>query len=656
MARSLLWSGGPHVVAHASRRIFRDEEATMIAFRTRARALSKFAGGATLAVALGTTGRASACGGFWCSVANPVEQTSEQIIFVQNADSTTTCVVDIAYQGPSEHFAWVVPVEGVPQIDVSSGMAFDRLAGQTAPQYVMNRHVEGQCDQPMYYPTYSAGAGGFAGSAPQGAAAPAIDVLAQGSVGPYDYAVIKPNPALASPAQVALDWLKNEGYDVTGVSDAVLGPYLADGLNLIAFRLTKGTMVGSIRPVVLTYNGDKPSIPIRPTAVAAQDDMGVLVYVISKAQAVPQNYRSLLINEAAINWFNPTGSYPQVVSLAADQAGGQGFVTEMAGPSTALSNTVYTATDAATWSNLNTQTFADPLDLIWAANNSYRGWDGWKDAIAAAVTLPQGASLDDFGRNPNAYRGMPGFSVNAAVFLDQLDKNVVGPVRATQKLIGSRPYVTRLYTTMSPAEMTLDPVFTFNPDLAPVSNVHTAELYLECHSGIQEYQAPWRLELPQGGTISGQTQSGTWPMNGLPANRKIVQLSETGSGQVLQDNTQMILSTLVDKGGDVMPPSSNVMPSSSARTAPTASSPPPSTSPTSSAPPASTAPPSAGVPIGGYDAPPTGSPRGSTAQDSGCSVAQPARSSSQSTMTLVGALATLAAIVRRRRRRVHAAP
>ena len=120
----------------------------MIVLRTRAHQLWRFAGGAALAVTLTTSERASACGGFWCSVANPVEQTNEQIVFVQNGDGTTTCVVDIAYQGPSEHFAWVLPVEGVPQIDVSSGMAFDRLAAQTAPQYVMNRHVEGQCDQP----------------------------------------------------------------------------------------------------------------------------------------------------------------------------------------------------------------------------------------------------------------------------------------------------------------------------------------------------------------------------------------------------------------------------------------------------------------------------------------------------------------------------
>ena len=67
----------------------------------------------------------------------------------------------------------------------------------------------------------------------------------------------------------AVDLFTEQGYDVFGVTADVLGPYLADGMNLIAFRLTKGVETGSIRPVVITYPGDRPSIPIRPTAVAA---------------------------------------------------------------------------------------------------------------------------------------------------------------------------------------------------------------------------------------------------------------------------------------------------------------------------------------------------------------------------------------------------
>ena len=617
---------------------------------TAPRTLCIFAGSAALAAALTTSEPASACGGFWCSQTAPVEQTGEQIIFVQNGDGTTTCVVNIAYQGPSEHFAWVLPVEGVPQIDVSAELAFQRLAGLTAPRYNLVTHVEGQCDQ-QNFPGLN-GAGGAASAGPPTGAAGApqgnISVLAEGSVGPYDYAVIKPNPMLTSPAQVALDWLKNEGFDVTGVSEEVLGPYLADGLNLIAFRLTKGTMTGSIRPVVLTYGGDKPSIPIRPTAVAAQDNMGVLVYVVAGAQAVPENYRSLVINEARINWFNASSSYAQVVSFAADEAGGQGFVTEMASGSDVLNNTIFTASDMTTWSNLTQQTFADPLDLIWAANNSYRGWDGWRDAIAAAVTLPAGASLDDFGRNPNAYRGMPGFSVNAQVFLDKLDKDVVGPVRNTQKLVTSRPYVTRLYTTMSPQEMTVDPTFTFNPELAPISNVHSANLYVECHPGLFQYQAPWRIELPQGGTVRG-TQQGTWPMSSLPANRKIVQLSESGSGDVVTDNTSKILTALANNGGDVMPPPQNTKPAPSATATATASSDPsPPPSPTSM-PPNAGQPPQGTLPIGGFDPPPKAMAGSSGNGDSGCALG--GRPRPVGALPIAGALAALAVFVNRRARR-----
>ena len=112
----------------------------------------------------------------------------------------------------------------------------------------------------------------------------------------------------------------------------MLRPYLRDGLNLLAFKLTKTEMAGSIRPVFLTYDSDHPMIPIRPTAVAANDDMGILVWVLGASRAVPTNYKTLELNEAMIDWFNPTMSYNDVVIAAADEAGGQGFVTELANP------------------------------------------------------------------------------------------------------------------------------------------------------------------------------------------------------------------------------------------------------------------------------------------------------------------------------------
>jgi hypothetical protein len=593
---------------------------------TRPLRFSTLIAGLALPAVLGVAAPALACGGFWCSQSAPVDQTGEQIIFSHNADGTITCAIQISYTGPSQHFAWLVPVAGIPKVSVSSNIAFQRLSQATQPQYTLERHVEGRCEQDQY-PEY--GFGGAASSGPNAgaaldAAAPPVQVLDQGSVGPYDYVTIQVDPKLASPADAAIKWLTGEGFDVVGTSSEVLGPYLADGQNIIAFRLTKGVETGSIRPVVLTYPGDKPSIPIRPTAVAAQDNMGVLVWVLSEHQAVPENYRSLILNEALIDWWSPLSNYKDVVSAAANQAGGQGFVTELAGTSNDFSQTVFGTNDEAGLASLESQTFTDPIALIFAANNYYRGWDGWRESIAAAVTLPPGTTLDDFGRNPDSFRGMPGVNVDAKVFLAHLHTDVVDPVAKTQALIDSRPYITRLYSTMSPGDMTLDPLFTFNPDLAPVSNKHKADLYVECGPGLHEYQAPWRIVLPQGGTLFGTMQTGAWPItlnSGLPANRKIVQLSETGAGEVVVDNTAKIAGMFPAAGGMTSPPTET---------------PPPA---------------AMGMPIGGYD-----KPLPANANDGGsgsCVCSLPGRSGRTGTPTpwaLVGIASSLVAGLRRRRR------
>jgi hypothetical protein len=217
---------------------------------------------------------AHACGGFFCSSSNPVNQAAEQIIFAQNGDGTVTAVIQIMYEGPSEHFAWLLPVQGVPKVALSSEQAFDALKQFSNPQYQLQPVFDSCGDfnnggTGVAFPTQ----GPSAGNAEDGG----VSVKAAGAIGPYDYVVIMVAPDASEPAQVAIDWLTQNGYDVGKTGPEVLRPYLADGLNLLAIRLTKGGTTGSIRPVMVTYESDLPSIPIRPTAVAANDDMGILV-------------------------------------------------------------------------------------------------------------------------------------------------------------------------------------------------------------------------------------------------------------------------------------------------------------------------------------------------------------------------------------------
>jgi hypothetical protein len=294
--------------------------------------------GLAVALALSMTLKpepAHACGGLFCSATAPVNQAAERIIFSKNADGTVTAVVQIQYQGPSEEFAWVLPVPGVPDVLVSSDLAFTRLQLASNPQYNLTTVVEGECG--TFLDSNSAfgagGAGGsFGGAGGQGGDG-GIVVLAEGNVGPYDFVVVQPDGSFENVGDVMVEWLTDEGYDVVppgGNPDdvsALLGSYLEGGMNLIAFRLTKGNDQGTIRPIRITYESEQPMIPIRPTAVAANDDMGVMVWVLGENRAVPVNYRSLELNEALINWLTGGSNYNQVVIAAANEAGGQGFVT-----------------------------------------------------------------------------------------------------------------------------------------------------------------------------------------------------------------------------------------------------------------------------------------------------------------------------------------
>ena len=88
---------------------------------------------------------AAACGGFFCSQSAPVNQQAERIIFSDNGDGTVAAVIQILYSGPSERFAWVLPVSGAPDVGVSSNVAFQRLQQQTNPTYQLNRIIEGSC-------------------------------------------------------------------------------------------------------------------------------------------------------------------------------------------------------------------------------------------------------------------------------------------------------------------------------------------------------------------------------------------------------------------------------------------------------------------------------------------------------------------------------
>jgi hypothetical protein len=494
---------------------------------------------------------ARACGGFFCNLSQPVDQQDEEIVFVAHGDGTTTMAVRVFYAGPAEQFAWLLPVQGVPDVGVSSNKAFDRLRRATDPQYVLREQREGVC---MEWDDFGADAGSaVATDGSTRDATPKVTVLSQGAVGPFEYSTISVDGGAEDAADVAVDWLTTNGYDVTGVGADVLRPYLADGLNLIAFKLAKGTSTGSIRPIVLQLPGERPSIPIRPTAVAARPDMGVVVWVLGDARAIPLNYKSLVLNEARIDWFAFRSNYDEVISAAADEAGGQGFVTELAGDSAVLEGRVYSASEDQRWRGFTRQAFETGLDALAEARARYFDSDTFRDVVCDSLTLAEGYTCDDWASADNDQSTDTRGSVTATPdeVRDLVFEHIVEPLQEMQELLASRPYVTRLYTTLSPPEMTLDPVFAFNAELPDVSNVHEADLIIECDPALFPWEAPYRVVLPSGDVVTGEAQR--WPagLSTTPANATISQLSTEGQGVVVQDNREAIAAWFGDDTDDV---------------------------------------------------------------------------------------------------------
>jgi MYXO-CTERM domain-containing protein len=305
---------------------------------------------------------------------------------------------------------------------------------------------------------------------------------------------------------------------------------------------------------VLTYQGAEASIPVKLTAVAANDDMGVLTWLLGPSRAVPRNYLSLELNEARINWFNANSTYNSVVIEAANDAGGQGFVTEFAGSTDKLKGFIWTASDAQIWAQVQSRVYGSFSDFFTQVYGQYGSWDGFWDATRAAVTLPANVAFEDFKVCPNCYADQIQFK--PSTYLAELQKSVIDPVKLVQNLIDAHPSLTRMYTTLSAEEMTVDPIFTFNADLSDVDNQHTAERVIECSAKFFQFEAPWRIELPQGGVVRGNAATvGTWPsaLDSLPSNRRIVRTGATGAGKVVEDNADPIASMLDDYNASVIP-------------------------------------------------------------------------------------------------------
>lgn len=492
---------------------------------------------ATIAAA-GWPTPADACGGFFCDSGVPVAQTGEHILFAIDGDEIETHV-RVQYQGPSESFAWIVPTPSLPTVGISTPALFTALDRLTAPQFQVTWTGLGCALEFPNVVTFGAAAGGGDGGASDDRRRIAdVTVVEQAQTGPYEYAILR-----ATDAGSLYDWLVAHDYDLPPSTQAAVEPYVRAGgeTHFVAFRLAPTSTTGDIEPVVLRYRGTTPVIPIQLTAVATQPDMGVTVNILSDARAVPQNYLHVHVNEAQIDWLRNGQNYDAIITRAMDEAGGQAFATEFAGSSSIMDTAIY---DPAFLRTAYLATLTDPVEFFqqflaegftWSADIL----DLWLTYYPLPAPLAaQGVSAIEFYSCLACYEEyiLPE-AFDGVGFAAALEETIVVPLRRAQELFDRLPYLTRLYTTLSAEEMTVDPIFVRNDQMADVDNVHQATAIVDCRDGgTSRFDAPVLVRLEDGREIVTRWSDDRVELDAMPAAELIEQTGAEGSPTVILDN------------------------------------------------------------------------------------------------------------------------
>ena len=482
--------------------------------------------GMLLGLSVATEQVARACGGFFCSQV-PIDQSGEQIIF-SVTPAHVTAYIQISYSGAAQDFAWVVPVAAKPDITLGSPRVFQVVGGVTQPQFRLEWTGDGgSCTYPRF-PT----AGGVGGSTGAVDASSGVTVLASQDVGPFMTVTLESHDSAE-----LVTWLNDNGFVQPAGALPLIDHYVQLGMLFVALRLKQDASAGEILPIVLDMATADPCVPLILTRIAAQPNMPVQVYVLGSARAVPSNWFHVVPDLARINWLQFGANYRQVVTDAVNQAAGHGFVTEFAGAAALLKDSIWKPGqyDTSLLSGIT-----DPAALVQALLSGGYPRDGTMQALLRKwIPMPpavaaRGTPESAFYNNLAAYKAdldAAGFVLDTAGFVADLNERVVMPLQRAQAMVDGQPYLTRLLSTVSPDEMTRDPIFALNGDLPDVSNVHVAKASGACQTDGTVKNLSLLLEDGQTLSLTGVTtlySNGPWPYAGGSAVRQIELVGPSG--------------------------------------------------------------------------------------------------------------------------------
>ncbi|NUP14061.1 MAG: DUF2330 domain-containing protein [Polyangiaceae bacterium] len=270
---------------------------------------------------------AEACGGCFAPPDPPTVVSGHRM--VMSVSQTQTVLWDqIQYAGDPEEFAWVLPVKPGARIEAGTSAFFEVLEAQSAVRIAPAIVDCGGGSSSGCSASFAASDEFGDGSAAPGEnGGDPVEVLHQGTVGPYE------TVTLSTEEPGALnDWLESHGYNVDDSSQPIIDQYVAEGFDFIALRLQPGQGVKQMTPVRVVMEGGSVTLPLRMVGIGTGAQTPIVLYVIGEGRYTTQNFPEALIAGNLLSWDFATSesNYVELRDQALTEDDGRSWITAYA--------------------------------------------------------------------------------------------------------------------------------------------------------------------------------------------------------------------------------------------------------------------------------------------------------------------------------------
>jgi len=252
---------------------------------------------AALAATTFVTPDADACGG--CFIV-PTENTvvTGHRMAVSISPDRSILWDQIQYSGNASDFSWVLPVKQGAVIEVASDAFFDVL--EAATQASVSPPPEGCAQTNANNSGLGCGADdavAFDGSRSESGANGGVQVVHEGTVGPYETVTLR-----ATEPNALRDWLDDNGYALPDDVAPIVDAYVEEEFDFIALKLSPNQGVQQMQPVRIVSPGSSVALPLRMVAAGAGATVDLVLYVIGEGRYEARDYDNVAIDPGLVTW------------------------------------------------------------------------------------------------------------------------------------------------------------------------------------------------------------------------------------------------------------------------------------------------------------------------------------------------------------------